>query len=75
MFRNLLVLLILATLTACQPTAEPPTDEPTSAPMSEEEALIARAAFPFFVLMGVAGIIVTIFPGIALWLPGVLFGG
>ncbi|MGI9332497.1 MAG: TRAP transporter large permease [Gammaproteobacteria bacterium] len=37
--------------------------------------LIARAAFPFFLLMGVAGIIVTMFPEIALWLPRVLFGG
>ena len=41
----------------------------------QQMALIARAAFPFFVLMGVAGIIVTIFPEIALWLPRVLFSG
>ena len=41
----------------------------------QQMALIARAAFPFFVLMGVAGIIVTVFPEIALWLPRVLFSG
>ena len=41
----------------------------------QKMGLIARAAFPFFVLMGVAGIIITAFPEIALWLPRTLFGG
>jgi len=35
---------------------------------------VAVAAFPFFVLMAVAVVLLTIFPGIALWLPGVLYG-
>ena len=34
---------------------------------------IARGAFPFFLLMLLSAVIVTIFPGIALWLPAVLF--
>jgi TRAP-type C4-dicarboxylate transport system permease large subunit len=34
---------------------------------------IAKAAFPFFLLMLLAGIIITMFPQIALWLPKVLF--
>ena len=41
----------------------------------QKMAVIARAAFPFFVLMAIAAAIVTIFPEIALWLPRVLFGG
>ena len=41
----------------------------------QKMAVIARAAFPFFVLMAVAAVIVTLFPEIALWLPRVLFGG
>ena len=35
---------------------------------------IAWAAFPFFALMVVTAIILTIFPAIALWLPTALFG-
>ncbi|MGF1632194.1 MAG: TRAP transporter large permease [Kiloniellaceae bacterium] len=35
---------------------------------------IAWAALPFFLLMCLAVAAITIFPGIALWLPGVLFG-
>lgn len=35
---------------------------------------IAVAAIPFFFLMALAGILVTAFPGIALWLPDTLFG-
>ncbi len=35
---------------------------------------IARSAFPFFLLMLVAALIITAFPGTALWLPAVLFG-
>jgi C4-dicarboxylate transporter, DctM subunit len=35
---------------------------------------VAVAALPFFVLMVVAVVLLTIFPGIALWLPGVLYG-
>lgn len=35
---------------------------------------IAWAALPFFLLMCLAVAVITIFPGIALWLPGVLFG-
>lgn len=35
---------------------------------------VAVAALPFFVLMAVAVVLLTIFPGIALWLPGVLYG-
>jgi len=35
---------------------------------------VAWAALPFFLLMCLAVVIVTAFPGIALWLPGVLFG-
>ncbi len=34
---------------------------------------IARHAFPFFLLMCLAAVLVTIFPQIALWLPHVLF--
>ena len=34
---------------------------------------VARAAFPFFLLLCLAGIIVTAFPQIALWLPDTLF--
>ena len=33
---------------------------------------IARGAFPFFVLMLLAAVIIAIFPEIALWLPGVI---
>ncbi len=36
--------------------------------------VIARAAFPFFLLMALAAVIITAFPEIALWLPKVLFG-
>lgn len=35
---------------------------------------VALAAMPFFFLMCLAVLILTIFPGIALWLPNVLFG-
>ncbi len=35
---------------------------------------IARAALPFFLLLCVAGLLLTLFPQIALWLPGVLYG-
>lgn len=35
---------------------------------------VARAAFPFFLLMCLSVAIITIFPEIALWLPEVLFG-
>lgn len=35
---------------------------------------IARAAVPFFFLMLLSAIIITIFPNIVLWLPDVLFG-
>ncbi|MGM0560558.1 MAG: TRAP transporter large permease [Pseudomonadota bacterium] len=35
---------------------------------------VAKAAFPFFLLMCLSVAIVTIFPEIALWLPEVLFG-
>ena len=34
---------------------------------------IARGAFPFFLLMLVSAVIVTLFPSLALWLPEVLF--
>lgn len=34
---------------------------------------IARAAFPFFLLLCVAAIVITAFPEIALWLPDALF--
>jgi len=34
---------------------------------------IARAAFPFFLLLCLAAVIITAFPQIALWLPDVLF--
>ena len=34
---------------------------------------IAKAAFPFFLLLCLAAVILTLFPGIALWLPAVLF--
>ena len=34
---------------------------------------IARAAFPFFLLLCLAGVIITAFPQIALWLPDTLF--
>ncbi len=34
---------------------------------------IARAAFPFFLLLCLAGVIITAFPQIALWLPDALF--
>lgn len=35
---------------------------------------LARAALPFFLLLCVAGLLLTLFPGIALWLPAVLYG-
>ncbi len=35
---------------------------------------VAVAAFPFFLLMGAAVVILTIFPEIALWLPRMLYG-
>lgn len=35
---------------------------------------IARASFPFFLLMCTGAVILVLFPDIALWLPGVLFG-
>jgi C4-dicarboxylate transporter, DctM subunit len=35
---------------------------------------VAIAALPFFFLMALAVVLLTIFPGIALWLPGVLYG-
>lgn len=35
---------------------------------------VAWAALPFFLLMCLAVVVITAFPGIALWLPGVLFG-
>jgi C4-dicarboxylate transporter, DctM subunit len=35
---------------------------------------VALAALPFFFLMALAVVLLTIFPGIALWLPGVLYG-
>jgi tripartite ATP-independent transporter DctM subunit len=35
---------------------------------------IARGAFPFFLLMVLAAGLLVAFPGIALWLPGLLFG-
>lgn len=35
---------------------------------------VAWAALPFFLLMCLAVAVITAFPGIALWLPGVLFG-
>ncbi len=35
---------------------------------------IARGAFPFFLLMLLSAVVITLVPGIALWLPGVLFG-
>lgn len=34
---------------------------------------IARGAFPFFLLMLLSAAIIAVFPGIALWLPAVLF--
>jgi C4-dicarboxylate transporter, DctM subunit len=34
---------------------------------------IARASFPFFWLMLLAVVIISVFPQIALWLPGILF--
>ena len=36
--------------------------------------VIARGAFPFFLLMMLSAIIITAFPSIVLWLPDVLFG-
>lgn len=36
--------------------------------------LVARAALPFFLLMVVAAILLTVFPGMALWLPEALSG-
>jgi tripartite ATP-independent transporter DctM subunit len=36
---------------------------------------VAFAALPFFLLLCVAAVIVTIFPEIALWLPNALYGG
>jgi TRAP-type C4-dicarboxylate transport system permease large subunit len=36
---------------------------------------IAVSAFPFFMLLCLAAVIITIFPQIALWLPDVLYGG
>ena len=36
--------------------------------------VIARGAFPFFLLMLLSAAIITAFPGIVLWLPDVLFG-
>lgn len=36
--------------------------------------VIARSAFPFFLLMMLSAIIITAFPSIVLWLPDVLFG-
>ena len=35
---------------------------------------VALAAMPFFFLMCLSVMILTIFPGIALWLPNLLFG-
>ena len=35
--------------------------------------MIAKAAFPFFLLLCTAAVIITAFPAIALWLPDVLF--
>ncbi len=35
---------------------------------------VAMAALPFFILMAVAVVLLALFPGIALWLPGVLYG-
>lgn len=36
--------------------------------------VIARGAFPFFLLMMLSAIIITAFPSLVLWLPDVLFG-
>lgn len=36
-------------------------------------ALVARAALPFFLLMFLGVVLLALFPGIALWLPGVLY--
>lgn len=36
--------------------------------------VIARGAFPFFLLMMLSAIIITAFPSVVLWLPDVLFG-
>lgn len=35
---------------------------------------VAVAAFPFFILMSIGIVIITIFPEIALWLPGLMLG-
>jgi tripartite ATP-independent transporter DctM subunit len=35
---------------------------------------VAMAALPFFFLMALAVVIITIFPGIVLWLPNLLYG-
>ncbi len=35
---------------------------------------IAKAALPFFLLLCLVGVFLTLFPGLALWLPGVLYG-
>lgn len=37
-------------------------------------SLIARSALPFFGLMALAAVLITVFPEIALWLPTVLVG-
>jgi C4-dicarboxylate transporter, DctM subunit len=34
---------------------------------------VASAAFPFFLLLLSTAVIITLFPAIALWLPGVLY--
>ncbi|ARC38884.1 C4-dicarboxylate ABC transporter permease (plasmid) [Paracoccus yeei] len=36
-------------------------------------AWIARAATPFFLLMCLAALLLTVFPGLALWLPNILY--
>ncbi len=38
----------------------------------ESIGAIARAAFPFFVLLLAFALLLAVFPGLALWLPGTL---
>lgn len=40
----------------------------------EQMSFLVKAAFPFFLLMVVAVILLALFPGIALWLPNYLYG-
>ena len=35
---------------------------------------VAKGSFPFFLLMLISAVVITLFPQLALWLPEVLFG-